>query len=258
MPSYTHNSNRNLQIPREHVAGPSDKTNPSPITPAVTGILYPTSSMYSATEAESSRYETAPTRLYNHPNVGGSAIGDGTTTESGAFDDAHLDQIWGTIRQQKERKMAKERPKVQSLEEPTNDPSIDHHPIDIPLMDAYPASPPRSLKKRKSISSFRESTDGRSIVATFDLPDVAKEDIHVSFQKNRLVVTWATAELAEWEENGIVMRERLERMYHRILPMPEGTKFEEVRCSMTSRQLTLRYPNMRCYRVESNSRSGDS
>jgi len=155
--------------------------------------------------------------------------------------------------------MAKERPKIQSLEECNNNESNKYgeaHQVDIPVVDTQHA--PKSLKKRKSISSFRESTDGRAMVATFDLPDVPKEDVHVSFQKNRLVVTWAIAELSEWEENGVVMRERFEQVFQRTLPLPEGTKFNEVRALMNSKQLTLRYPNMRCYRVDNSSRSGDS
>lgn len=74
-------------------------------------------------------------------------------------------------------------------------------------------------------SNFRESTDGRSMVATFEMPpEVGKQDIHLSFQRNRLVVTWETIEVSEWEEDGVVMRERLERMFHRTLPLPEGTR----------------------------------
>lgn len=92
-----------------------------------------------------------------------------------------------------------------------------------------------------SRSTFRESTDGRSIVATFDLPDVAKQDIHVSFQRNRLVVTWATAEISEWEEDGIIMRERLERMFNRTLPLPEGTKVIDQFPYCLDLQLSLRY-----------------
>lgn len=47
------------------------------------------------------------------------------------------------------------------------------------------------------------------------LVQVCKEDIHVGFQKSRLMLTWATAELTEWEEEGVVMRERSERIHHR-------------------------------------------
>lgn len=73
-------------------------------------------------------------------------------------------------------------------------------------------------------SDFRESTDGRAIVATFELPEVAKEDIHVSFQRNRLVLAWETRELYEWEEDGVVLRELIRTVHHRTLPLPEGTR----------------------------------
>lgn len=134
-------------------------------------------------------------------------------------------------------------------------------------------------------STFRESTDGRAIVATFDLPEVAKQDIHISFQRNKLVLTWESGEITEWEEeDGVVLREHVRKMFHRTLPLPEGTRvrrisikffladlvvetfistllslqFEEIHAQMTSKGLILRYPNMRCYRVDARSRSGDS
>ena len=74
-------------------------------------------------------------------------------------------------------------------------------------------------------SNFRESTDGRSLVVNFELPDVDKQDIHISFQRNKLVLTWETAEFTEWEEeDGIILREQVRRMYHRTLPLPDGTR----------------------------------
>lgn len=256
MPAYSHNPQRDpLSIPHSGFRRSYDKANPSPVTPAVTGIIYPSTPLDSITEADTSIYRAPANRFYTHPNVAASTIDDGAPRP---LSDSHaLDELWGSIREQKERKMAKERPKVQSLEEMAHELSLEQPPIDIPVLESH-VSIPKSLKKQKSISSFRESSDGRSIVATFDLPDVAKQDVHVSFQRSRLVVTWATAELSEWEEDGVIMRERLERMFHRTLPLPEGTKFEEIRGLMNGRQLSLRYPNMRCVRVEPRSRSGES
>lgn len=66
------------------------------------------------------------------------------------------------------------------------------------------------------------------MVASFDMRGVAKENVHVSFQRNRLVVTWVSIEVTEWqEEDGYLMRERNEKNYQRTLPLPEGTR---VRC----------------------------
>lgn len=66
------------------------------------------------------------------------------------IDENHLDQLWGTIRQQKEHKMAKERPKVQSLE-PGKDVSVDHRLVEIPVNNSHPTSGTRSLKKKKTM-----------------------------------------------------------------------------------------------------------
>lgn len=137
---------------------------------------------------------------------------------------------------------------------------------------------------RNYSSNIRESTDGRSLVVTFELPNVDKEDIHISFQRNKLVLTWETAEITGWgEEEGIVLREQVRTKYHRTLPLPDGTRvrailyknlpptsdfpnflffspffqFEEIHAQMTSKGLTLRYPNMRCNRVDVRS-SGNS
>ena len=72
---------------------------------------------------------------------------------------------------------------------------------------------------------MRESTDGRSIVATFELPlEVAKPDIHVSFQRNKLVLTWEIGEIEEWMEDGVLNRERTLKHFHRTIPLPEGTR----------------------------------
>jgi Hsp20/alpha crystallin family len=66
-------------------------------------------------------------------------------------------------------------------------------------------------------------------VVNFELPDVDKQDIHISFQRNKLVLTWETAEISEWEEeDGIVLREQVRKMYHRTLPLPDGTRVRAI------------------------------
>jgi len=235
-----------------------DKVIQSPVTPAVTGIDYPTNDDAS-TELDMFKHRGMARGLYTHPNNAGSTIED---VEPPA-DARSLNLVWDTIRQEKEKKMAKERPKVQSLEEVAQELYATEHinvPMQqIPVMESPPISVPKSVKKQKSISNFRESTDGRAIVATFDLPEVAKQDIHISFQRNKLVLTWETGEITEWEEeDGVVLREHVRKMYHRTLPLPEGTRFEEIHAQMTNKGLILRYPNMRSYRIDARSRSGDS
>lgn len=248
----------NNQYQRREFASPHDKQNHSPTTPAVTGLDYP-SVEDGSTDMDSSgahAFGMQQQQFYTLPNIAASSLDGQAEPPSNS---SSLDQVWGAIRQQKERRMAKEKPKVQSLEEVTQELLVsDQPPVPVPLMDTL-SSLPKSLKKHKSICHLRESTDGRSIVATYDLPlEVAKPDIHVSFQRNKLILTWEYAEMEEWLENGVVHRERTIKHFHRSIPLPEGTRFEEIHAQMTNRGLILRYPNMRTYRVEPRSRSGDS
>lgn len=62
------------------------------------------------------------------------------------------------------------------------------------------------------------------MTATFDMPGVKKQDVHVSFQRSRLVITWETVNVTEREEKGQIIRERKEKIYSETIPLPEGTK----------------------------------
>lgn len=66
------------------------------------------------------------------------------------------------------------------------------------------------------------------ITATFDLPGIKKEQAHVSFRWNNIVVTWQTVKISEKEEDGRLVREREEKKYTRTIPVPEGTKVSEL------------------------------
>ncbi|EPQ52844.1 hypothetical protein GLOTRDRAFT_140446 [Gloeophyllum trabeum ATCC 11539] len=113
----------------------------------------------------------------------------------------------------------------------------------------HPAQKPK-LVRRKSIVNFKESADGRTVTAVFDLEGVKKEDMHVSFHSKRVTITWKTVSVIEYEEEGTMVREREEKQFSRTIPLPEDTKFEEVRAIKEGGRLVLHYPNMRCIRVE--------
>jgi hypothetical protein len=125
---------------------------PSPVTPAVTGIDYPGEDELSTDiETRPPARNDAHRALYTHPNVAGSTIDD---VEPPA-DTQSLDQLWDTIRLEKERKMAKERPKVQSFEDAVSQELLvqDHRAMQVPVMESSPAplSTPKSVKRQKSM-----------------------------------------------------------------------------------------------------------
>jgi HSP20 family molecular chaperone IbpA len=160
-----------------------------------------------------------------------------------------LNQLWNTLRQQKQRQMAKEPPKVNSLKAPTPTPPSIPSRIPDPV-GVRKVMTPQPLKRRKSNVSFRESRDGRTVTATFDLPGIKKNNAHVSYRGSHLTVTWETVKITEIDEGGTLVREREKKEFSRTIPLPEGTKFEEVGARMDDRYLILTYPNMRSVRVE--------
>ncbi|KAJ8072433.1 hypothetical protein PM082_015992 [Marasmius tenuissimus] len=172
------------------------------------------------------------------------------------IEDQELDSVWEFIRQKKEKRMAKETPKVQSLQDPPEEEAEEFSQLDIPAAPEIPRESPKpessskKVRKQRSFTSFRESADGRELVAFIDVQGCNKQDVHVSYQRHRLVVTWWWEDFEEWEEDGCVMRERIIHNFQRALPLPEGTKFKEIRCAMNGRHLVLKYPNSRSFRVE--------
>ncbi|KAI0749396.1 hypothetical protein C8Q80DRAFT_1102273, partial [Daedaleopsis nitida] len=98
--------------------------------------------------------------------------------------------------------------------------------------------------------NFRESPDGRNMLVTFDMAGVKKQDMHVSYRTGRLVISWHVERTVERADaDGVPVREREVRRYSHTIPLPEGTKFEEVRASRDGQRLTLTLPNSRCVRA---------
>ncbi|KAI8980110.1 hypothetical protein BD414DRAFT_523943 [Trametes punicea] len=114
------------------------------------------------------------------------------------------------------------------------------------------ADPPvkRKVAKRRSRVDVKESPDGRNLIITFDLVGVKKQDMHVSYRTTRLIVSWRMERVAEVREGNAVVRDREVRKYSHTIPLPEGTKFEDVRASRDGHRLKLTIPNSKCVRAD--------
>ncbi|KAF8917440.1 hypothetical protein CPB85DRAFT_1431361 [Mucidula mucida] len=158
-------------------------------------------------------------------------------------EDQGLDELWGSLRQKKEQRLSKEKSKVASLEEAELDPPLSRRPPPPPQQ--------KSVKKVKSVTTLNVSEDGRTVVAFFDMTGVLKENVHVNFKFPRIYISWFVETVTESEdEEGRIVIERIQKDYQRTLPVPEGTKFEEIRGTMNGRHLVLKFPNCRSFRVE--------
>ncbi|KAJ6513209.1 hypothetical protein C8R45DRAFT_962814 [Mycena sanguinolenta] len=118
-----------------------------------------------------------------------------------------------------------------------------------------PAKSP-SLTKKKSIVSYHTLPAKNYSIAVFDLRGVDPDDIRVTHHTdNTLVVSWEKWEVETWEEDDCIARRTVERVYHRVIPLAEGTKFRDIHCTRNQQEdLILRYPLVGV----NGSRSGES
>ncbi|KDQ21220.1 hypothetical protein BOTBODRAFT_168535 [Botryobasidium botryosum FD-172 SS1] len=87
-----------------------------------------------------------------------------------------------------------------------------------------------------------ESADNNQITATFELPGLKKEDVQIDVHNNRLSISGETKSSAERQEEGYAVRERKYGKFTRTLPLPTGTKAEEIKASMENGVLTVTFP----------------
>ncbi|KAM5530409.1 hypothetical protein V8D89_015920 [Ganoderma adspersum] len=168
--------------------------------------------------------------------------------------DNSLDSLWDEVRQAKEVELESSPSKVKSLEGATMSLGSSQSATAAPAGrqgTGEQQSPGRKrVTKRRSSVNFRESPDGRNMMVTFDMTGVKKQDMHVSYRSNRLIVNWKVERMTEKQEEDGMVREREVRRYSHTIPLPEGTKFEEVRASRDSQRLTLTLPNWKCVRMD--------
>ena len=89
---------------------------------------------------------------------------------------------------------------------------------------------------------MHESKENNLITATFELPGLKKEDVTIDLQNNRLSVSGEANFSDEKEENGYVVKERRSGRFSRTVPIPQGTKPEDIKASMEHGVLTVTYP----------------
>lgn len=70
----------------------------------------------------------------------------------------------------------------------------------------------------------KRHTNCTQVTAIFEMNGVKKQDMHVSYRMNRIIVTWRRTRVVEKMEGSVKVRERQEKQYNQIIPIPEGTK----------------------------------
>jgi len=89
---------------------------------------------------------------------------------------------------------------------------------------------------------LHESSDKNIMTATFELPGLKKEDVQIDVHNNRLTVSGERGVSEERNEDGYAIRERRFGKFSRTLPLPIGTKTEEIKAEMENGVLTVTFP----------------
>lgn len=55
------------------------------------------------------------------------------------------------------------------------------------------------------------------------MTNVGKQDMHVSFRADKIIVTWRRVKIIEKREDDALVRERKEKQYSQIIPLADGT-----------------------------------
>ena len=91
---------------------------------------------------------------------------------------------------------------------------------------------------------IHDNKESKEITATFELPGLNKDDVVIDVHNNRLTVSGETKFEKDTEENGYVVKERRRGKFSRTLPLPTGTKPEQIKASMENGVLTVTFPKV--------------
>lgn len=69
-----------------------------------------------------------------------------------------------------------------------------------------------------------EDTKSNLVTATFELPGLNKENVHIDVHNNLLTVSGESKIASDHEENGYAVRERRFGKFSRSIPLPQGIK----------------------------------
>ena len=69
---------------------------------------------------------------------------------------------------------------------------------------------------------LHENRDNNTMTAMFELPGMAKDNVHIHVQNDRLEVSGESKLSQEWDEGGFTVRERQTGRFYRSLPIPQG------------------------------------
>ncbi|TCD68560.1 hypothetical protein EIP91_010485 [Steccherinum ochraceum] len=97
----------------------------------------------------------------------------------------------------------------------------------------------RAIRPRINV---HEDAQSNSVLATFELPGLKKEDVNIDVHNNLLTVSGESKISSEHDENGYSVRERRFGRFSRSIPLPQGVKNEDIKASLEDGILSVTFP----------------
>jgi len=87
-----------------------------------------------------------------------------------------------------------------------------------------------------------ESQETNLVTAEFELPGLRKEDITINVHNNRLTISGNANASNELHKEGYVVQERRYGKFSRTVPLPPGTKGDDIKASFDNGVLSVNFP----------------
>lgn len=89
-----------------------------------------------------------------------------------------------------------------------------------------------------------EDREKNLITATFELPGLKKEDVHIDLHNSALTISGETKIDETKEQDGYAVHERRFGRFSRSIPVPQGLKEEEIKASLEDGVLNVTFPRL--------------
>jgi len=88
-----------------------------------------------------------------------------------------------------------------------------------------------------------ENAEGNTVMASFELLGLKKEDVSIDVHDGRLTVSGElTADASDRSENGFAIRERHFGRFSRTIQLPQEIEVDAIKASMDHGLLTVTFP----------------
>ena len=87
-----------------------------------------------------------------------------------------------------------------------------------------------------------EDKEKNLVTATFELPGLKKEDVHIDVHNNVLTASGETKTDESKEKDGYAVRERRFGRFSRSILVPQGIKEEEIKAALENGVLSVSFP----------------